>query len=65
MAAVLVAGGHDIEQKGVDVVIEGLMVEEEFAKEAEIAAPSPLAAAVKFEEGDVVVTVDFVSRGVE
>ena len=41
------------------------MVEEEFAEEAEIPAPAALAAAVDFEEGDGVVAVDLVARGVE
>ena len=61
VAAVLVARRHAVEEEGVDIVVEGLVVEEELAEEAEVAAPGALAAAVDFEEGDVVVAVDFVS----
>ena len=61
----IVAGGHAVEEEGVDVVVEGFVVEEEFGEEAEVAAPASLAPAVDFEEGDAVVTVDFVSGGVE
>lgn len=64
VAAVLVAGGHAVEEERVDVVVEGFVVEEEFGEEAEVAAPGPLAAAVDLEEGDVVVPVDLVSRRV-
>ncbi len=58
------AGAHAVEEEGVDVVVEGFVVEEEFGEEAEVAAPGALAAAVDFEEGDVVVAVDFVAGGV-
>lgn len=61
VAAVLVAGGHAVEEERVDVVVEGFVVEEEFGKEAEIAAPGSLAAAVDLEEGDIIVTVDLIS----
>ena len=60
-----VAGGHAVEEKGVDVVVERLVVEEEFGEEAEVAAPGALAAAVDLEEGDVVVAVDFVAGRVQ
>ena len=65
MAAVFVARGHAVEEEGVDVVVERFVVEEEFAEEAEVAAPAPLAAAVDFEKGHEVVPVDFVAGGVE
>ncbi len=61
VAAVGVAGAHAVEEKRVDVVVEGFVVEEEFGEEAEVAAPGALAAAIDFEEGDAVVAVDFVS----
>ena len=60
-----VAGAHAVEEEGVDVVVEGLVVEEELGEQAEVAAPGALAAAVDFEEGDGVVAVDFVAGGVE
>ena len=65
MAAVGVAGGHAVEEERVDVVVERFVVEEEFAEEAEVAAPAALPAAVDFEEGDGGVAVDFVAGGVE
>lgn len=65
MAAVRVAGGHAVEEEGVDVVVECLVVEEEFAEEAEIPAPAALPAAVDFEEGHRGVAVYFVAGGVE
>ena len=61
VAAVRGADAHDVEEEGVDVVVEGFMVEEELAQEAEVAAPGALATAVDFEEADVVVAVDFVA----
>lgn len=64
VAAVRGAGAHDIEEEGVDVVVEGLVVEEEFAEEAEVAAPGSLPPAVDLEERDCVVPVDLVSRRV-
>ena len=65
VAAVGVAGGHAVEEEGVDVVVERFVVEEELAEEAEVAAPAALPAAVDLEEGDRGVAVDFVAGGVE
>lgn len=65
MASMLVTGGHAVEEEGIDVVIECFVIEEEFTQEAEIAAPAALAAAVDFEEGDGIVTVNLVTRGVK
>ena len=65
MASMLVAGGHAVEEEGIDIVIECFVIEEEFAEKAEVAAPAALAAAVDFKEGDGVVAVDLVARGVE
>ena len=45
-----VACSHAVEEEGVDVIVERLVVEEQFREEAEVAAPAPLAAAVDFEE---------------
>ena len=64
MAATLVARGHAVEEKRIDIVVEGLMVEEELGKETEIAAPGTLPPAVYLEEGDGVVPVDLVARRV-
>lgn len=65
MAAVPVARGHAVEQEGVDVVVQRLMVEEQLAQQAQVATPTALAAAVDLEEADVVVAVDFVAGGVQ
>lgn len=56
-----VTGGHAVEEEGVDVVVEGFVVEEELTEEAEVAAPGALAAAVDLEEGHVVVAVDLIA----
>ena len=61
VAAALVAGGHAVEEEGVDVVVEGFVVEEEFGEQAEVTAPRSLAATVDLEEGDIVVAVDLVA----
>ena len=61
VVAVVVAAAHDVEEERVDVVVERLVIEEEFAEETEVAAPGALAAAVDFEEADEVVAVDFVA----
>lgn len=60
-----VAGGHAVEEERVDVVVQGFVVKEEFAEQAEVAAPSALTAAVDFEEGHRGVAVDFVAGRVE
>lgn len=50
VTAVLVARGHAVEQKGVHVVVERLVVEEQLAEKAEIPAPPPLPPPVDFEK---------------
>lgn len=62
--AVLVAERHAVEEEGVDVVVERLVVEEQLAQQTEIPAPGALPAAVNLEEADVLVAVDFVARRV-
>lgn len=65
VAAVLVAGGHAVEEERVDVVVERLVVQEQLRQEAQVAAPPPLPLAVDLEEGDVVVAVDLVAGGMQ
>jgi hypothetical protein len=65
MVAVISAGGHAVEEERVDIVVESLVIEEEFGEEAEVTTPGSLPPAVDFEEGYVVVTVDFVPGWVE
>lgn len=61
VAAVSGAGGHAVEEERVHVVVERLMIEEQFTQQTEITTPGPLPSAVDLEEGDVVVAVDFVA----
>lgn len=65
VAAALVARGHHVEQEGVDVVVQRLVVEEQLAQQAQIAAPGALPAAVDLEERHVLVAVDLVARRVD
>jgi hypothetical protein len=64
MATCLVARAHAIEQEGINVIVESFVVEEELAQQAEVSAPCPLPTAVDFKEGDVIVTIDLISRRV-
>ena len=50
VAAALVARGHYIEQEGVNVVIESLVIEEQFTQQTEVSTPGPLPPAVDFEK---------------
>lgn len=59
------AHGHAVEEERIDVVVQSLVIQEEFGEEAEVTTPGPLASAIDFEEGDVVVAVDFVARWME
>ncbi len=61
MASEIVALYHAVVEKGIDVVVERLVVEEALAEQAEVAAPRLLAATVDLEEGDVFVAVDLVA----
>ena len=60
MAAVLVAFAHDVEQEGVDVVVERLVVEEELRQQAEVLAVGAGGGAVDLEDRDRVGAVDLV-----
>lgn len=61
MTACFVSTAHAVEQEGVDVVVQCLVIEEELAQQTEVATPGSLTPAVDFEEGNVVIAVDFVS----
>ena len=65
VAAVRVAGSHAVEEEGVDIVVQSLVVKEEFREETEVPTPGALAAAVNLEERDAVVTVYLVTRRVQ
>ncbi len=61
MAAVFVARCHAIEKKGVNIVVECLVVEEELAEKTEIAAPPALTTAVDLEKGNEIIPVDLIT----
>ena len=61
MAAVLVAGGHAVEEERIDVVVQRFVVEEELRQETQVAAPRTLTTAVDLEKADIVVAVDLVA----
>ena len=65
MTTLFVASRHAVEEERVDIVVEGFVIKEEFGQEAEITAPASLASAIYFEEGNAVVTIDFVAWWVE
>ena len=65
VAAVRVAGSHAIEEERIDIVVESLVVKEEFREETKVPTPGTLAAAVNLEERDAIVTVYLVTRGVQ
>lgn len=50
MATRLVPRAHAIEEEGVDVVVERLVVEEELAQQAEVPTPGPLTSTVHLEK---------------
>lgn len=61
METAIVKLSHDVEQKGVRVVIEGLVVEEELRQQTEVLCIAFVLSAVDFEEGNRVFAVDFVA----
>lgn len=60
-----VAADHAVEEKGINIVVERFVIEEELAEQTEIAAPAALTPAVDLEERAMVVAVDFVAGGVQ
>jgi len=65
MASGFVTSTHAVEHEGVNVVVEGFVVEEEFAKKTEVATPGALPATVDLEERNVVVAIDLVTGRVD
>ena len=55
---------HDVEQEGVGVVIERLVIEKELGEETQVLRVGLVLAAVDLEEGDLVLPVDLVARRV-
>lgn len=52
---------HHVEEEGVGVVVEGLVVEEELGEQAKVLCVDLVHAAVDFEEGDGLLAVDLVA----
>lgn len=65
MTAVPIARRHAIEQERIDVVIQRLMIQKQFAQQTQVPTPASLAAPVDLEEADVVVAVDLVAGRVQ
>ena len=55
---------HDVEQEGVGVVIERLVIEKELGEETQVLRVGLVLAAVDLEEGDLLLPVDLVARRV-
>lgn len=65
VAPVLIPRSHAVEQEGIDVVIQGFMIEEEFRQEAKIPTPPPLPPSINLEKTHIIVAIDLVPRGVQ
>ena len=59
----LVNLAEDVEEEGVDVEVEGLVVEEQLGQKAEVLAVQLVVAAVNLEDGDRTLPVDLLARG--
>lgn len=64
MEAARVHLGHDVKEERVRVVVECLVVEEEFGQQAQVLCVRLVLAAVDLEEADGLLAVDFVARRV-
>ena len=62
VAPKFVVFGHDVEEEGFDVVVEGLRAEKKLRKQTEILAVDGVLAAVDFKDGNGMVSVDLVTR---
>jgi hypothetical protein len=61
VAAKFVVLGHDIEEEGLDIVIQRLRSKEQLGHQAEVLAIDRVLAAVDLEEGVLAVTIDLVA----
>ena len=64
MAATAVCLGHHVEEKGLNVKVECLVLQEQLGHEAEVLAVDFVFFSVHFEDRELVLAVDFVSRRV-
>ena len=62
VAALAVVLGQHVEEEGLNVVVEGLVVQEQLGQEAEVLAVDLAGHAVHLEDGEVLVAIDFVGR---
>lgn len=60
MTALFIILRESVEQEGLHVIVEGLVVEEEFGQQTEVLAVDLAHVAVHLEHGQVVVAVDLV-----
>lgn len=65
MAPMLVARGHAVEEKRIHVIIERLMIQEQFGKKAKIPTPPPLSPAINLEETNIIIPIDFIAGGMQ
>ena len=64
VTATRIALGHDVEKERLDIVVKGLMVEEELRKQAEVLAVDLLLLTVYFEHRESLITINLVARRV-
>lgn len=64
VAALLVILGEDVEQKGLHIVVEGFVVQEQLGQQTEVLAVDLVGVAIHLEHGDVATAVDLGSRRV-
>ena len=62
MATLVVALAHHIEQEGVCVVVQGLMVQEQLGQQTEVLGIHFVFTAINFEERNRIFPVDFIAR---
>lgn len=62
VAHLFVPLGHHIEEEGIDIVVQRLMVKEKLGEQAQVLAEIASALPVDFEDTDVAAPVDFVAR---
>ena len=65
VAALAIVLGQHVEEEGLHVVVEGLVIQKQLGEETEVLAVDLAGHAVHFEDGEVFVAVDFVGRRVK
>lgn len=62
MTTISIVFGHDVEEEGLDVVVQRLRSKEEFREQTQVLAIDRVLATVNLEEGELLITIDFVAR---